>query len=441
MGNNIKQLSWKELLKSNLSIAIPIILSSVIVMGCSIDSAQIVSFKSGENWYFLGLFLPINYVILGLLESGRLCSIRNASSKKSHFFELERTYIIAGTHAIFILALALLLTGIFLLKWDLFYVGSKDHVSFFQFSLAYIGSFLFVSTNSIFNAALFGLGKNLTALCIIVGISFLFLILTYEFYYYTSLGLYSLVLGSSIAYLIGGFIAWYFVKSTLKIDTQKSNLLMSWKSCQELLMNSGFPVFISYLIMPISLLIFNDILSNFGEDVVASFGIAYRLQSLFMLPALAFGVAAGILSNRLDETEEELKEQYKVLAIVGSLFISLPIMLLLWIFSMHISVFLSNSINVQKYIELYFYYVTWSYSSFLPLVALMTLWEQTGLAIKGLLLNTLIVILQVISGVIAVKYHHLSFFYEALAVTSFFSAIIILSGSLLRRRKVECITV
>lgn len=437
MDNELKKLSrednkilWKKLIKNNLSIAIPIIISSMIVVGCSIDSAQMVSFHSEKNWYFLGLFLPINYIMLGLLESGRLCSIRNASSKKSEFFELERTYLIAGIHALFIAVLILFAAIIFFLKLDAFYIKPEDHFYFFKFSMVYMASYLFISTNSIFNAALFGLGKNLMALFIIIGISFLFLSLTYVFYYYTTLGLYSLIISTMVAYFIGSIIAWSVVKTALQPNKQKSDLIMSWNVCKQLVMNSGMPVFISYLIMPISLLVFNEILAHFGEEVVSSFGIAYRLQALFMLPALALGVASGILSNRLDETEEELKKQYKLLAIWGSFLIGLPIILLLFMFSNPISIFLSNTMVIQKDIEMYFYYIAWSYSSFFPLVALMTLWEQTGLAIKGLLLNILIIMLQILSGVIALKYHSLTFFYEALAGISFFAAIIILGGSL-----------
>jgi Na+-driven multidrug efflux pump len=447
MGNELKSFTmernkmlWKNLIRNNLSIAIPIIISSMIVMGCSIDSAQMVSFHSEKNWYFLGLFLPINYVMLGLLESGRLCSIRNASSKKSECFELERTYLIAGMHAFFIIVLIAAAAAIFFCKLDSFYIKPEDHLYFFKFSMVYMTSYLFISTNSIFNAALFGLGKNLIALFIIVGVSFLFLFLTYVFYYYTALGLYSLIISSMIAYFIGSILAWKVLQSVLQGNIQKSNLIVSWQVCKELVNNSGVPVFLSYLIMPISLLIFNEILAHFGEEVVSSFGIAYRLQSLFMLPALALGVASGILSNRLDEAEEDLKRQYKLLAIWGSFLIGLPIMLLLFIFSGTISIFLSNTMVVQKDIEMYFYYIAWSYTSFFPLVALMTLWEQTGLAIKGLLLNILIIVLQILSGVIALKYHSLIFFYEALAGISFFAAIIILGGSLLGRRKTECIT-
>ncbi len=429
---------WKEMLKRNLSIAIPIIISSVIVMSCSIGSAEMVSYDSEENWYFLGLFLPINYVMLGLLESGRLCSIRNASSKKSENVELERTYLIAGIHAFFIIAMILLLSIIFFLKVDTLYIKENDHLYFFKFSIAYMISYLFISTNSIFNAALFGIGKNIVALFIIVGISFLFLFLTYVFYYDTSLGLYSLIISTIIAYSIGSIIAWYFFKSSFKF--QKHDLGASWIACKELVSNSGIPVFLSYLIMPCVLLVFNEILSRFGEEIVASFGIAYRLQTLCILPALAFGVSAGILSNRLDETENELLRQYKKLAITAGFLISLPVMLILLLFTKPIAIFLSDSLAIQQNIELYFYYLGWSYCAYLPLITLMTFWEQTGFAIKGLLLNVFIVILQIFSGVIAVKYNSLAFFYEALASISFFVAIIILSVSLLRRRKAECIT-
>jgi Na+-driven multidrug efflux pump len=174
------------------------------------------------------------------------------------------------------------------------------------------------------------------------------------------------------------------------------------------MLSSGLPVFLAYLVMPCALLAFNKLLQPFGDSAVSAFCIAYRLQIIFMLPSLSLGIAAGILSNRASLVH---KPYYKLNAIILSVMLSVPLMFLLFLFSNKLSSFFSTSIFIQENIQLYFHYITLGYVGLLPFVTLIALWEQTGFALQGLLINGIVLFCQVLAGIIAMHEHSLNLFY------------------------------
>ena len=425
--------SLKTLCKQNLTVAIPIMASSCAVMLCAIGSAQIVSAHAKVNWYFLGLFLPISFVILGLLESGRLCALRCASLSHKSSTLLWQLRHFALIHAGFIIILMLMLSLIFLTDLDNYYIPANYHRSFFIFSITYTASYLLVSTNSIFNAALFGLGKNKTALALIVSISGIFFILTFSLYYATPLGLYALIASTAIAYLIGSYIAWSLLKYFVKTDSDvKAMDGTDWLEVKSLFINSGLPVFFAYLTMPCALFAFNKILLLFGEATVAAFGIAYRLQMIFIIPSLAVGIAGGILSNR---SEVLYKLQHKTVAVGMSALMSAPLILGLFLFNHWISQLFSTAILIQENMQLYFHYLTFSYAGFLPLITLIAYWEQTGAATLGLMLNSFVIVCQILAGIVATQQQNLSLFYFLSSSIMLLASTVTIIFSLLRSRR------
>jgi hypothetical protein len=108
-------ITWQTYCKQNVALAIPIFLSSCSVMLCSIGSAKIVSFHVTENWYLLGLFLPISYIILGILESGRVCSLRSSATLHHSKDLISTLWRFVWIHAGLIGLLLIILSVLFLL--------------------------------------------------------------------------------------------------------------------------------------------------------------------------------------------------------------------------------------------------------------------------------------------------------------------------------------
>lgn len=378
----------------NLRIALPLLFSNIAVIGCSLLSAQIVSYSNLHNWYILGLFLPISYIILGLLESSRVCSIRgiNSISHRDHFFNLIIFLIFSYT--LIILILTILVKFIF-----------SSHIPFLIFyTLAYIP----VISNSILNASLFIMNRAKSAMAVIILTSILSLVLTYTMNKYTNIGINAIIFSTASAYIIGSILSLSLVSRGLKICVK----LNQWKYFTDVLIKSGIPVFLTYLSLPIGLFIINKIFIDFGETAVSSFAIDFRIQSFFILPAIAIGVASGILINQSKLNNSIFHNAQIKTSILMSFLIYIPMALLLYFIKDDVSRYFTQDPSAQNLISLYFTYFSLAYVFICPLFALMIIWEQTGRAYQSLLVNILILLLQIlIAGGVAVHTHHLEVFY------------------------------
>ena len=59
------------------------------------------------------------------------------------------------------------------------------------------------------------------------------------------------------------------------------------------------PVFAGYLILFVHSVLFNRLLALFAPSDVAGFGVAYRIQNIVLMPAIAIGIALAIHVNRI----------------------------------------------------------------------------------------------------------------------------------------------
>jgi Na+-driven multidrug efflux pump len=423
-----------NLLKDNLALAFPILFSSLVVIGSAMINAKIVAYSSYEAWYLLGLFLPLGYLALGLLEAGRVCAIRTINSSSTFSFSLKR---LRTLNAVFILPFVLLAVFLFLagkMGFNVFNVHADLVAQFYNFSASYLLAYLFVSCNSVFNAALFGLGKAKLASLLIISISLLSIALTFLLTRFAHLGLFSIVLATAGAYLIGSIVAYFVLRSS----KEKSSYLQTrstWRYCFNLLGATGLPVFLGYLALPIALCLVNWILTYFGVTAVAAFGIVFRVQSFFILPAVALGVATGILINQKRFANKQQAKNFIYKNVSLALFFFIPLVLLLFFFRKDIASFFSLQVALRNLVSLYLAYLSGAYIFFCPLLVLLIAWEQTGSAFKSLLINLSILVLQIaVAGSIAVTEHSLILFFQlSAAVTGLASGYVLFSYFLFQR--------
>jgi Na+-driven multidrug efflux pump len=372
--------------KTHVKISLPILLANISVLCVIISCVTLVSYANKNNWYLMGLLLPWNYFMLGILEAGRVCSIQAINSIKETI-SLSRVIMLALL-SMLIIGVVSLISGVML---TLFYNAHSAIPLHFLllFGISYLASFSIVSTNSLLNAALFGIGKNKTATAIIILVSCLTFLTTLVTYFYFSWGLYSLVAGNVLAYLIGTVLSYQQLNKYYPVNRAyltRIDLHYCWK----LIKQSGIPVFLGYLLLPCALLFINKILSYWGSAAVAGFGIAYRIQSFTLLPAIAFGVTAGILINRFKTSEQ----QHQYTAIFFSALVYLPIAGALFITRNWIAWHFTNDVAIGHVIISYFTYYSFSYITFCPLLTLLICWEQTGRAFNSLMINLAILLLQ-----------------------------------------------
>lgn len=378
----------------NIKIALPLLISNVAVIGCSLISAKIVSYSDLHNWFILGLFLPINYIILGLLESSRVCSIRGISLMyhQDQFFNLILFLVFSYTFIILILSMVI--------KF-IYY----SHITFLVlYTLAYIP----VISNSISNASLFVTNKAKSAMSVIIFTSIVSVLLTYLMNKYCNVGINAIILSTISAYTLGTLISILIVLRGCKIFVR----LKQWKHFSNVLIKSGLPVFLTYLSLPIGLFLINKIFSDFGEAAISSFSIDFRIQSFFILPAIAIGVAAGILINQSRLNDYNFHNANIKISIILSFLIYVPMALILYFIKDDLSTYFTQDSLTQHLISQYFTYFSMAYVFICPLFSIMVIWEQTGRAYQSLLINILILLSQIlIAGGMAIYTHHLEIFY------------------------------
>lgn len=424
-----------KLIRPNIALAISILISSIAVMGSAIINARIVGYVNSNNWYLLGLYLPINYLVLGLLESGRVCSIRAINSTDDTQLNLNRTLQLAILFSFIFFLLGLSALGFYVENINLFNVTQKLFKSFSIFVALYLISYAIVSINSVFNAALFGTSKAKLASTLIIFASLLSIIFTYALAQYLHFSIYTLPLATLAAYSIGCVIA--FLKLTDGIAKKSFSLnQVTFRYCQHLIGTSGIPVFFSYIAIPIGIFTINHLLAHFGDQTIAGFGIAFRIQNFLILPAIALGISSGIILNQNKNNSEIIRGRHIKFTLAFSVLIYLPVSILVFIFNKDlVSIFTSDpqvAVVAQKYLAS----LGLAYVTFFPLLSLIAIWEQIGAATKGLSINIGILTLQILmAGTISIYTDNLDMFFKVSALIIGITAFFVIAHEFLKTNK------
>ena len=289
---------------------------------------------------------------------------------------------------------------------NIFNVKARLFENFSLFVALYLLSYAIVSANSIFNAALFGISKAKLASALIIFVSLLSILLTYEIAQHLHFSIYTLPLATLAAYTIGSLVA--FLK--LKQGATKQILFncMSFRYCLCVIKDSGIPVFLSYLAIPVGIFIINYLLAQFGDNAIAGFSIAFRVQNFLILPAVAIGIASGIILNQVKKPNEANSASLIKHTLTFSILIYLPVSILVFVFNRELVSLFTTDHQVAVVAQKYLANLSLSYITFCPLLSLLSIWEQTGSAFKGLSINIGVLTLQIlIAGAIAVYTNNL----------------------------------
>lgn len=412
-------------IKANLVMAIPILISSLVVFGSIIVNAGIVGRANLMNWYILGLYLPVNYFILGLLESGRVCSI-TLITKNINVNNFRECIVISIYYALPFVSIAICFMVLYACSLNPFNVVVAIYPKFIHFVVSYSLAYILVSTNSIFNAALFAFKRGVFATINIVCVSVLSIVITYILANVYDMGIYSIIIGVIIAYFYGAIISIiviYNMSKRLIINKNKNRMI--WVSTYKLCMSIGFPVFLAYLSLPLSIYIITNIVSGMSLDLVTGFGIAYRVQNFIILPAIALGISAGININYLN-TINRIQIIIKNTLLLN-IIMYLPLVFIIYYFRQNIAILLTNNIDVQQIIACYFKYISWSYIVWCPLISIIAILEQTGLPFRSLISNISMLSLQVIITLYVSIYHYSTVqFFQLSSITTIVIAICLL---------------
>ncbi|AUS84887.1 hypothetical protein LBYS11_00255 [Lysinibacillus sp. YS11] len=191
------------------------------------------------------------------------------------------------------------------------------------------------------------------------------------------------------------------------------------------ILNIGIPVAISYFLIFISTFFFNKILMPFGNEVIAGFGAAYRLQTIVLLVSISFGNTLGLIMNQNmgGNNAERAFQVYKkgLINIVG---IYIIIGMVIFLGRDLIASFLIADGEVSAHTENYLQIVALSYSIMGPMMSSLLVLEQIGKGLRAFFLNFLYFFLIVVVGwLLTTIYQVESLFYWTISLVNTFAII------------------
>lgn len=378
------------LLDRIVNTATPIFASSAVSALSVLINIGVVGTHDPDALYLLGLFLPVYYVLTAIQEGLRIPILRYSGMARQGGAVVELGQRLGFLMLVMAVVIAVV-AGVFALGFDgfaaLFHVPADRQAQAFRFIVGMLGASVLIGCSTILLSALFGLGQSALAGGLGIGATALNLATAQMCVVWLDQGIYSLVwaalagsgclmLAASVALAARGIVpslsgAWD------RIGTRLSEIA-----------RLSLPVTVSFLVLFCFLFVFNYFVSFFGEGEVSGFGIAFRLQSFAVLPAVALGTGLAILINSaVAERRFALARRYffNGIALSAVLYAALAAaVFLLQDPLLHLFTSAPDAVAAgRRYLSI----VAPSYLSMGPVLMLLTLYEQTGYGFRALTVN------------------------------------------------------
>ncbi|MEX0928574.1 MAG: MATE family efflux transporter, partial [Balneolales bacterium] len=291
-----------KIIHSLFAVAIPIILANILHTAYQLIDTFWLGRLGADAVAAVSLSFPILFLILslggGLTLAGTVivAQHKGADNQRQVDFSSSQTVFV-----IFLISILLAATGFFAASPLMKIIGAgpdilADSVAYFKVSsLGFVFLFMFF----VFQSLMRGIGNVMLPMYIILVTVFLNLILDPLFIYgfgpvpgYGVMGAaVASVITQSLSAAAGIYILWRG-KSGIKIKWSDMNLDLSWvKKMFEL----GIPASLEQSTRAAGMTMMVIIVTSFGSDVVAAYGIGARILSLVIIPTMGLGIATTTL--------------------------------------------------------------------------------------------------------------------------------------------------
>lgn len=386
-------------LKNISEIALPMMISNLVLITSILINTSILGNYNKIYFYYLALFMPVNYILMAIYEACRITSLNLCQIARIHKQScLSYVYRLIPVSAFIML---ILICSSYFLSFANITLGLKprQELLFLYFTISMLLSGLFVSFNSIINGSLYAIGKQKVSSMIVFVTSALVCLLNYVFLNHFNFGVFSLAIS---IILINAFIGVIGVLLLISFEAKREFVENKNKLLTKTINHMakiGIPIFLVYVVIFFSLIIYNMILSHFGKDVVSAFSIVFKVQNFIMIPGVAFGVSIGIIVNNLfNENKKSQAIEYMQFALVFMAILYFLLSLLVFVFRDYIvTLIVTNDSIKAAAIECLRYY-SFAFIGLGPCLMYVCILEQTGYALKSLFINISIFVLQITLG-------------------------------------------
>lgn len=337
MDNSSKKFTEGKILGSLVSIAIPIIFSNILQSGYQLIDTFWLGRLGANAVASVSLSFPILFLVLslggGLTLAGTVIvsQYKGANNQRQVDFSSSQTVFV-----VFFVSIILALVGNFAAEPMMRMVGAgpeilDDSVTYFKIS-SY--GFIFLFMFFVFQSLMRGIGNVLLPMYIILGTVFLNLVLDPLFIYgwgpvpgYGVAGAaVASVLTQGVSAVAGMYILW---RGRQGIQIRWSDMYLHLDFVKKLF-RIGLPSSFEQSTRAAGMTMMVVLVTGFGSEVVAAYGIGSRILSLVIVPALGLAIATTALvgqnvgAGKIDRAEKIGNLSYKVsftsLSVIGVLF-------------------------------------------------------------------------------------------------------------------------
>lgn len=290
---------FRQEVRALLGLMIPLLTGSVLSNLTILANTVIIGRSEASGLLLSGLFLPFSLLMVAITESLRApltVYITQAAQAR------ELRLIVAGFAGLGVM-LMLLVAIMVLVVGDRFFERLNAPRETLQHAVHFVTSMQLASTvltaGVLANAAVFACGLARPALTISITSNLVNLAVTAGCAFLLRQG----ALGGAWGSLAAGCVM--LVASFTSLPSA-AGVWHHWQIALTRVFSMAsaiaIPVFGSYLVLSIYAAMLNDMLMSIGPDAVAGFGVANRLQSLLMMPAVALGTALAIHAGGMHRT-------------------------------------------------------------------------------------------------------------------------------------------
>lgn len=159
-------------------------------------------------------------------------------------------------------------------------------------------SFVFSNLNVQFRSILTGEGDTRRPIAFQIGGTLLNLVLDPLLIFTAGWGIagaaWATLLSQAAVFIV--FIYYFFVRKGTYLQPPVRAFIFAWSVVRSIL-QIGFPASISMIVMSMGGMFFNRLVSTFGSDAVAAYGIGGRLDSVYFLPTFALASSMVTLTG------------------------------------------------------------------------------------------------------------------------------------------------
>ena len=159
-------------------------------------------------------------------------------------------------------------------------------------------SFVFSNLNVQFRSILTGEGDTRTPIAFQIGGTLLNLVLDPLLIFTAGWGIagaaWATLISQAAVFIV--FIYHFFVRKETHLKPPIRAFIFAWRVVRSIL-QIGFPASISMIVMSMGGMFFNRLISTFGSDAVAAYGIGGRLDAVYFLPTFALASSMVTLTG------------------------------------------------------------------------------------------------------------------------------------------------